>query len=90
MCPIALTNTLKRYISSPLVNGVKLRGIECYSHVQGVKGTSCHVPTVAWEAQRTSNIYRRLGDTIGHVPKVMKEVRRISDVCNIMNHLSED
>ena len=68
---------------SSLVNGVSLRGIWYVFHVQGVRGTYCHVPAVAWEVQRVSNTYRGLGDAIGHVPEVVKEAQCVSGTCRV-------
>ena len=44
----------------------------------------CHVPAVAWEVQCVGNAYRGLEDAIDHMPEVVKEARRVSGVCRVL------
>ena len=48
-----------------------------------MRGASCHVPAVAWEAQRVNNACRGLGGTVGHMPEVVREAQRVSDACRV-------
>jgi len=41
------------------------------------------MPVVAWEVQRVDNTSRGLGSVVGHMPKVVREARCVSDTCRV-------
>jgi len=55
-----------------------------------VRGASCHVPAVVWEAQRVGDVCRGLGDATDHVPEVVREARRVSDACRVSQGRDSD